>query len=74
VLLATTATTPPPGVPAVGRDQPAAVERQHTDQAGQLPPGIRHVVGAGLWVAERWRQADAAIDRQEAATPPPPRR
>jgi aryl carrier-like protein len=75
VLLATTATTPPPGVPAVGRDQPDAVERQQPDQVATLPPGIRHVVGAGLWVAERWRQADAAIDRQEAeASTPPPRR
>jgi hypothetical protein len=77
VLLATTASAPPPGgqAPAVGRDQPARIERQHPGQASQLPPGISHVVGAGRWLAERWRQADAAIDRQEAeASTPPPRR
>jgi predicted membrane-bound mannosyltransferase len=67
VLLVTTAGASPPAgqTPAVGRDRPAAVEQQRPDQASQLPPGIRHAVGAWSWLRARWREADAAIDRQE---------
>jgi hypothetical protein len=69
VLLLVPAAAPPPV--DVGRDQPAAIERQdqaqarpRADQASQLPPGIRHVVGIWSWLADRWREADERIDRQ----------
>jgi hypothetical protein len=67
VLLLIPAAAPPPV--DVGRDQPAAIERQdparpRADQASQLPPGIRHVVGIWSWLADRWREADERIDRQ----------
>ena len=66
VLLLVPAAAPPVDV---GRDQPAAIERQdrarpRADQASQLPPGIRHVVGIWSWLADRWREADERIDRQ----------
>jgi hypothetical protein len=67
VLLLVPAAAPPPV--DVGRDQPAAIARQdparpRADQASQLPPGIRHVVGIWSWLADRWREADERIDRQ----------
>jgi hypothetical protein len=80
VVLLIPAAAPPPM--EVDQARPAAVERDHQnqaqDQGRQLPPGIRHAVGTWDWLADRWRQAsEQAASREaspEASTTPPPRR
>ena len=69
VLLLIPVSSPPPATVDDGRDQPVALEQQDQDQAqpkraGQLPPVIRQVVGTWRWLADRWREAGDAVDRQ----------
>jgi hypothetical protein len=66
VLLLVPAVPPPVDV---DQDRPAAVEQVDQDQAATLPPGIRHVVGAGRWLADLWRQADREAAERRPAPP-----